>query len=165
MGDWIYLHVLQRCKFLYLVTKLLFSDQFNEKRLAISLPLIMELWCIQLLVITEIVDDVELCCLQLWSYNVSYYYSIDDFWWSWTVFHPITEDTVITCFLRQDFQWVWTMYGFKHIICVIFDNEFIGFLLCILYFFCTCIFVLYFLLTEAWYESTDIHEHIDELYI
>ena len=33
----------------------------------------MELWCIQLLVITAIVDDAEMCFLQLWSYNVSYY--------------------------------------------------------------------------------------------
>ena len=100
-----------------------------KKRLAISLPLIMELWYIQLLVITEIVDDVELCCLQLWSYNVSYYYSIDDFWCFWTAFYPIMEATVITCFLRQYFQWSWTIPGFTHIVCVSFADGFIGLLL------------------------------------
>ena len=148
-----------------IVTKMLFSGQFNEKRVAISLPLIMEFWCLQILVITGIVDDVELCCIQLWSYNVSDYYSIDGFLWFWTAFYPIIEATVITCFLRQYFQWGWTMSVFTHIVCVIFDYGFTGLLLCILYFFCTWIFVLYFLLTEAWYESIDIHEPIDELHI
>ena len=130
--------------FLYLVTKLLFSGQFNEKRLAIALPLIMELWCLQVLVRTAIVDDVELCCIQLWSYNVSYYYSIDDFWWFWTAFYLIMEATVITCFSRKYFQWGWNMSVFTHIVCMSFADGFTGLLLCILYFFCTFIFVLHF---------------------
>ena len=57
------------------------------------------------------------------------------------------------------------MYGFIQIVCVSFADGFTIFLLCILYFFCTCIFVLYFLLTEACYGSTGIHGPIDELFI
>ena len=53
------------------------------------------------------------------------------------------------------------MYGFTHIVCVSFADGFTVLLLCILYFFCTCISVLYFVLAEAWYESTGIHEPID----
>ena len=56
------------------------------------------------------------------------------------------------------------MSVFTHIFCMIFADGFTGLLLCILYFFCACIFVLYFVLTEAWYESTDMREPIDELY-
>ena len=57
------------------------------------------------------------------------------------------------------------MSGFTHIVCVSFADEYTVLLLYILYFLCTCIFVLYFVLTEAWYESTGIYEPIDELYI
>ena len=57
------------------------------------------------------------------------------------------------------------MYGFTHIVSVSFADGYIGLLLCILYFFYTCIFVLYFVLTEAWYESTGVNKPIDELYI
>ena len=91
--------------------------------------------------------------------------STDDFWLFWAAFYPIMEAIAIACFLRQDFQWVWTMSGFTHIVCVSFTDGFTGFLLCILYFLCSCIFALYFVLTEACYESTGIHEPIDELYI
>ena len=136
---------------MYLVTKLLFYDQFNEKRLAIYLPLIMELWCIQILV----------------NRNC---------WWCWTVLSTIVklqcdrlyillmilmvlnciylvmEATIIAYLLRQDLQWCWTLYGFTHILCVSFADGFIGLLLCILYVFCTWIFVLYLVLTESWYE-------------
>ena len=57
------------------------------------------------------------------------------------------------------------MYVFTHIVCVSFSDGCTGLLLCHLYFSCACIFVLYFVLTEAWYESKGIHEPIYELYI
>ena len=57
------------------------------------------------------------------------------------------------------------MYGSTHIVWLIYADEFTVLLLYALYIFCTCIFVLYFVLTEAFYESTGIHELIDELYI
>ena len=56
------------------------------------------------------------------------------------------------------------MYGLTHIVCVSFHDGFTVLLLCILYCFSTCISVLYFLLTESWYESTCIHEPIDKIY-
>ena len=93
-------------------------------------------------------------CLWLWNFDVSNYWwsqqllmmlkyvvsnrgaticqimgSTDDFWWSWTASYLIMEDTVITCFLRQDFQWGWTMYEFTHILGVIFADGFIWLLL------------------------------------
>ena len=57
------------------------------------------------------------------------------------------------------------MYGFTHIICVIFADGFTVPILYILHFLFTYIFVVYFVLTEACYESTGIYEPIDELYI
>ena len=77
--------------------------------------------------------------------------STDDFWWFWTAFYHIVEATVITCV--------------THIVSVSFADGFIVLLLCMLYFFCTYTFVLYFILTEAWYESTGRNEPIDELYL
>ena len=57
------------------------------------------------------------------------------------------------------------MYGFTHIVYVSFADGFIELLLCILYFSVFADLFIYFVLTEAWYESTGIHEPIDELYI
>ena len=48
------------------------------------------------------------------------------FWWFWTSFYLIMEATVITCFLRQYFQWGWNMYVFTHIVCVSFADGFTG---------------------------------------
>ena len=56
--------------FVYFTTLLIYY-RFNEKGWQFFLPLIMELLCLQLLIISAIVDDVELCCLQFWSYNMS----------------------------------------------------------------------------------------------
>ena len=71
----------------------------------------MELWCIQLLVIAACDDDVELWCLQSRSYNVSDYGIYWWLLWFWTAFYLIMERNVIACFLRQDFQWGWSMSG------------------------------------------------------
>ena len=65
----------------------------------------------------------------------------DDFWWLWTAFYPIMEATAIACFCIQDFQGGWTMYGFTHIVYFSFPNSIITLLLCILYFFYTCIVI------------------------
>ena len=87
----------------------------------------------------------------------------DDFWWIWSVFYLIMETNVVLCFLIQDFQWGWTMYGFTHNVSVSFADGFAVLLSCILYCFCTCIFDLYFVITEAWYESTGRSETIDDI--
>ena len=50
------------------------------------------------------------------------------------------------------------MYGLTHIVCVSFDDGFIEFLLCILFFPVIAPLYIYFVLTDAWYESTGIHE-------
>ena len=71
----------------------------------------------------------------------------DDFWWFWTAFYPIIVATVMIYFLRQEFQWGWNMYRFTHIVYVSVDDGPKVVLLCNLYFFCTCIFVLYFVIT------------------
>ena len=91
--------------------------------------------------------------------------STDDLWWFWAVFYPIIVDTVIHYFLRNYFKLHWTMYGYTHIVCVRFYDGFTGLLLHLLSFFCTCIFVLYFVLAEVWYKSTGGHETIDEMYL
>ena len=91
--------------------------------------------------------------------------STDYFWWFWAVFYPILLATVITCFLRKYSQWSWTMYGYTQIVCVRLYDGVTGLLLNFLCFFYTCIFVLYFVLNEACYESTGGHAPIDEMYL
>ena len=151
--------------FLYPVTKLLFSHQFNEKGLAIFL-----------------VSDYGTLMSTTTGDN-------SNCWWCWTVLSPIVELQyvrlwillmilmVLNCILssylgysysyilRQEFQWRWNMSRFTHIAFVSFSDGFIGFLLCVLYFLCICISIKQFVFTESYYELTGIHEPIDELYI
>ena len=101
----------------------------------------MELWCIQLLVIISIVDDAEMCCLQLWSYNVSEYVF---YWWFLMVLNCILSNyggyshnlfSYKRLTVRLNYVWIYT-----HCLCE-FCWWIYSIVLCILYFFCSCRFV------------------------
>ena len=162
-GDWIYLHVLQKCKCLsillqncYFLINLMkkVGNFFASDYVTLVSP------------ITDDISNRWWCWTMLSNHGATMCQTVDsndDYWWFWTVFYPIMEANFIAFFLRQDFHWGWTMYVFTHIVCVCFSDRFTLLLLYILYFLCTCIFEFYFVLTEAWYESAGIHEPFDEV--